>query len=114
MSKHLIGYVFNKALNKNIPVYLPTIWNNIMRVPEVVDQAVKTAALATVKAPLKNGTLFKFEDMQKMDELLITNTLHQSQTDPNNHCSVQGQTTGGVRIKANHAQEDQSKQYVAN
>ncbi|CAI7645474.1 unnamed protein product [Penicillium glandicola] len=108
-TKHLIGEVFNKALNKKIPVYLPTIWNDIKRLPEVVDPAVKAAALTTVKIPFENGKLFKLEDMQQIDELLIT-----SQTDPNNHCSVQGRTISGVSIKANHAQQDQTKQQLAN
>jgi hypothetical protein len=71
-TKHLIGEVFNKALNKMIPVYLPTIWNDIKRVPEAVDPAVKAAALATVKIPFEAGNLFKPEDMKQIDELLIT------------------------------------------
>lgn len=71
-TKHLIGEVFNLALKKNIPVYLPTLWNGILRVPEVFDSTVKTAALATVKTSFESGKLFSLDDMEQIEEILIT------------------------------------------
>ncbi|EKV04070.1 hypothetical protein Pdw03_1641 [Penicillium digitatum] len=110
----LIGQVFNKVLNKNIPVYIATSGNGFIRWTSVIDQAVKDVALATVKAPFESGKLFNDDDMRQMEQLTITNMSHSSLGDPNAHYSVQGETSAGSKVKGNHAQEDESKQTRAN
>ncbi|KAF4770775.1 hypothetical protein HAV15_012832 [Penicillium sp. str.  len=110
----LIGQVFNKILNKSIPVYIANSGNGYIRYPALIDQAVKEAALAKVKAPFESGKLFKDDDMRQMEQLTITNMSHSSLGDSNAHYSVQGETSAGSKVKGNHAQEDESKQTRAN
>ncbi|CAG8019527.1 unnamed protein product [Penicillium nalgiovense] len=108
----LIGHVFNRVLNKYIPVYIAESGNGFIRLTAYIDQKVKDAAFATVKAPFENGKLFKDDDMKQMEQLSITNMSHSSLGDTNAHYSVQGETGAGSKVKGNHAQEDQSKQTV--
>lgn len=68
----LIGQVFNKIFNKSIPVYIANSGNGYIRYPALIDQAVKEAALAKVKAPFESGKLFKDDDMRQMEQLTIT------------------------------------------
>ncbi|KAJ6041574.1 uncharacterized protein N7446_010543 [Penicillium canescens] len=109
----LIGHVFNKVLNKSIPVYIALSGNSYIRMPSVIDQAAKDAALAKVKEPFESGKLFKDDDMKQMEQLTITNMTHCSPSDPNDHYSVQGETSAGGKVKGNHAQVDASKQTQA-
>lgn len=68
----LIGHVFNRVLNKYIPVYIAESGNGFIRLTAYIDQKVKDAAFATVKAPFENGKLFKDDDMKQMEQLSIT------------------------------------------
>ncbi|KAF2476365.1 uncharacterized protein BDR25DRAFT_209766 [Lindgomyces ingoldianus] len=108
----LIGTVWNKVLSKYINVYLAEGGPGFRRLPEAIDQAAKDAALARLKAAFEAGKLFNDTDMGKMEQVTITNMIHPSPGDPNNHDSVQGETATGGWVKGGHVTKDGSKQTV--
>ncbi|PYH46600.1 uncharacterized protein BP01DRAFT_18024 [Aspergillus saccharolyticus JOP 1030-1] len=105
-----IGNVFNKALQKAIPVYIAESGEGYKRLTGVIAESVKNAALAKIKAPFEEGRLFKFEDMKEMHQLTITNMCHPSDSDPQDHYSIQGEGTTGEKVKGGHVPDDASKQ----
>ena len=109
----LIGQVFNKALKKNISVYLSESGDGYKRLSGVIGAGVKSAALSKVKDRFENGSLFNEEDMKLMEQVTITNMSHQSEDDQNAHYSVQGETATGSKVKGGHVPEDASKQTVS-
>lgn len=66
-----IGYVFNGALNKNIPVNLCTIGPSFWRPTGAISQVAKNLALAKVKAAFEGGDLFTDTDMRTTESLVI-------------------------------------------
>lgn len=68
----LIGHVFNKALQKNIPVYIAESGPGFIRITSAICQNVKDSALALLKERFENGTLFKDDDLKRMEKLTIT------------------------------------------
>lgn len=67
-----IGQVFNKVLQKNIPVFLAESGEGYKRLTGVLGEDVKQAALAKIKEPFENGDLFKDDDLKSMEQLAIT------------------------------------------
>ncbi|KAK2802403.1 hypothetical protein FQN50_007401 [Emmonsiellopsis sp. PD_5] len=112
MSGTLLGYVFNKALSKNIPVYFADSAPGFKRLPGVIDSQVGNLTLAKTKVAFEGGKLFTDEDMKAMEQITVTNMSHESDGDPNAHYSVQGEDAGGSKVKGGHVQEDESKQTV--
>ena len=68
----LIGQIFNKALQKSIPVYIATVGNGYIRITSAISEEVKEAALSTIKQRFENGTLFNDDDLKQMEQLTIT------------------------------------------
>jgi hypothetical protein len=68
----LIGQVFNRAVSKNISVYISESGDGYMRLTGAISQRLKNRALAVVKDRFENGTVFKEEDMRQMARLTIT------------------------------------------
>ncbi|KAI9799525.1 MAG: hypothetical protein M1826_005484, partial [Phylliscum demangeonii] len=64
-----IGYVFNKARNKNILVYLAIAGPGFWRPVGVLSIAAKKFALAKLKGAFEAGNLFTEEDMKTMERL---------------------------------------------
>ncbi|KAM3086168.1 hypothetical protein ACMFMF_000124 [Clarireedia jacksonii] len=95
----LIGQIFNKALSKNISVYISESGDSFKRLTGANGQDVKQMALSKVKERFENGSLFKEEDMKQMERVTITNMTHESDNDPNAHYSVQGETASGSKVK---------------
>ncbi|MCJ1223415.1 hypothetical protein MMC12_000056 [Toensbergia leucococca] len=81
----LLGSVFNKALGRSINVYLAKEGSGYIRLTDVIDDAVKRAALNKTMAAFESGKLFNENDMKNMEQLTITNMGHPSDNDPNNH-----------------------------
>ncbi|KAH8714084.1 hypothetical protein GQ44DRAFT_776087 [Phaeosphaeriaceae sp. PMI808] len=94
----LIGQVFNKALSKNISVYLSESGDGFK------------PALQKVKCSFESGALFKDDDMKLMERVVVTNMSHQNPGDPNAHYSVQGETGNGIKVKGGHVAENPSNQ----
>ncbi|KAH7388829.1 hypothetical protein BKA66DRAFT_569143 [Pyrenochaeta sp. MPI-SDFR-AT-0127] len=90
----LIDQVFNKALSKNISVYLSEPGDEFKRIPR----------------SFESGALFKNDDMKLMERVVVTNMSHQSPGDPNAHYSVQGETGNGTKVKGKHVAENPSNQ----
>jgi len=67
-----LGYVFNKALNKNIPVKLLTNGPDFWRPSGAISQEAKNLALAKTKAAFEGGELFKDVDIKTMELFTIT------------------------------------------
>ncbi|OCL03993.1 hypothetical protein AOQ84DRAFT_417442, partial [Glonium stellatum] len=105
--------VFNKALNKNISVYLSESGDGYKRLTGAIGAGVKSAALSKVKERFENGSLFKEEGMKLMERVTVTNMSHQSEGDQNAHYSVQGETDAGSKVKGGHVPEDAFKQAVS-
>ncbi|RAK84362.1 hypothetical protein BO79DRAFT_158484 [Aspergillus costaricaensis CBS 115574] len=108
----LIGHVFNRSLQRNIPVYLSETDPGFTRLTTVIDQNVKFAALALLKERFESGSLFNESDMRLMERVTITNLFHGSPGDPNEHLSVQGEYNNGNMVKGGHASVDASKQTI--
>lgn len=68
----LIGQVFNRVLQKHIPVYISESGEGFIRITSAISQNVKDAALTKIKLPFENGTLFKDDDLKYMERLTIT------------------------------------------
>lgn len=68
----LISQVFNKALSKNISIYLSKSGDGFKRIPGAIDQAVKAAALQKVKLSFKSSALFKDDDMKLIERVIVT------------------------------------------
>jgi hypothetical protein len=68
----LMGQVFNKALSKNISVYLSESGDRFKRIPGGIDQALKAAALQKVKRIFESGALVKDDDMKLMKRVVVT------------------------------------------
>ncbi|OJD12622.1 hypothetical protein ACJ73_09320 [Blastomyces percursus] len=109
----LLGYVFNKALSKSIPVYITESGPSFKRLTGAIDTQVRNLALSKIKAAFEGGKLFTDDDMKAMERITISNMSHESDGDPNAHYSVQGEDAGGSKIKGGHVQEDESKQTVS-
>ncbi|KAK2764425.1 hypothetical protein FQN54_009119 [Arachnomyces sp. PD_36] len=108
-----IGYVFNKVLQKNIPVVLVESGEGYKRLTGVIGEEIKQAALAKIRGPFENGDLFKDDDLRSMEQLAITNMSHSSPGDASDHYSVQGESANGSKIKSGHVPQDASKQTVS-
>ena len=108
-----IGQIFNKALRKNISVYISESGEGFKRITDAISTEVKSTALSKVKDRFESGRLFKEEDMKQMEQLTITNMTHQSTDDLNAHYSVQGENAAGNKVKGGHVPEDASKQTVS-
>lgn len=67
----LLGYVFNRAANKQIPVYLMTHGPGFWRPTGVISDEVKDLALSKIKNAFEGGHLFKENDMKSMERLDI-------------------------------------------
>lgn len=109
----LIGQVFNKALQKNISVYIAESGEGYRRLTGSIGSGVQILALSKVKERFENGSLFKEEDMKLMERVTITNMSHKSPGDQNAHYSVQGETATGSKVKGGHVPEDASMQTVS-
>lgn len=110
----LIGQVFNKALQKNISVYISESGEGYKRLTGAIGATVKSAALSKVRERFEDGSLFREEDMKLMERVTITNMSHQSPGDLSAHYSVQGETSAGDKVKGGHVPEDASNQTVSN
>lgn len=67
----LIGYIFNKLLQKNIPVYISESGPGFKHLTAAISQNVKIGPLAKVKEQFENGTLFKDHNLKLMEQLII-------------------------------------------
>lgn len=67
-----IGQVFNKVLQKDIPVFLTESGEGYKRLTGIIGEDVKQAALAKIKGPFESGDLFKDDDLKSMEQLSIT------------------------------------------
>ncbi len=125
----LIGQVFNRAVSKNISVYISESGDGYMRLTGAISQRLKNRALAVVKDRFENGTVFKEEDMRQMARLTITwgidfgfstpslltttsNMPHESAGHTVPHYSLRGEAEDGTTIKGGHVTEDPSLQTV--
>ncbi|KAH6712737.1 hypothetical protein BKA61DRAFT_607694 [Leptodontidium sp. MPI-SDFR-AT-0119] len=68
----LIGHVFNRALSKNIAVYVSESGEGFRRPAGAINHDVKDAALAKVNDSFESGKLFKDDDMMQMEQVTIT------------------------------------------
>ena len=109
----LIGRVSNKALGKNISVYISESGEGFKRVTGAISTKVKETAFSIVKDRFESGKLFNENDMKQMERLTITNMSHQSAGDPNTHYSLQGEDAAGIKVKGVHVPEEASEQTVS-
>ncbi|KAF2811903.1 uncharacterized protein BDZ99DRAFT_384169, partial [Mytilinidion resinicola] len=68
--------VFNKALNKNISVYLSEFRNRYKRLTGAISAGIKSAALSKVKEHFKNSSLFKEKDIKLIERVTIINIFY--------------------------------------
>jgi hypothetical protein len=66
----LLGTVYYKVLGRSINVYLAEGGTGFKRLPGVLDQTAKDAALARVKAAFEAGKLFNDAAWRKWNALL--------------------------------------------
>ncbi|RMZ82655.1 hypothetical protein DV738_g1631, partial [Chaetothyriales sp. CBS 135597] len=109
-----IAEVVNKARgNARIPLIISESGDGYKRLLEAIGDRAKAMAAGKVKAAFEGGKLFDDDDMAKMDQLVVTNMSHQSDTDQNAHYSVHGENASGKKVKGGHVMEDESRQTKA-
>ncbi|PSN63616.1 hypothetical protein BS50DRAFT_678881 [Corynespora cassiicola Philippines] len=64
--------VFNKATSKSIDDLISDSGEGFKRLTGAIGQDVKNAAFAKVKERFESGSLFKDDDMKRMDKLVVT------------------------------------------
>lgn len=75
MSGSLLGFVFNRLLAQQIPVYLAQKGNGYVRLTEAIDPKAKVLAFGHVKDAFESGSVFTDERMKSMKKLVLTYAL---------------------------------------